>query len=190
MEHEDGRLAVEVVADRAASQREVVVAQEAHHRREVEASLEPRLDLVHAPALDVDRMLTREQAQVVVDRLRHHGRAGSVRRLVVERQRGQQQHAQRQGRDQGAAPARPPRGRRRGRVGPGRGEPTLQRERRRVLGQTVLEHLAQERLGRLLVSASLAPGHVSLEQRAPIRGQAPTLGVQQQRARLVAGHRA
>ena len=109
VEDEDRRLAIHVVADRAAPQREVVVAQEAHHRREVEASLEPRLDLVHAAALDVERMLAREQAQVVVDRLGHHDRAGSARLRVVERQRGQQQHAQRQGRDQGAAPARPPR---------------------------------------------------------------------------------
>jgi hypothetical protein len=57
-----------------------------------------------------------------------------------------------------------------------------------VLGQSVLEQLAQECLGRLLVRAGLAPGHVSVEQRTPIRGQAPPLGVQQQRARLVAGH--
>jgi len=90
VEDEDGRLAVHVVADRAAPQREVVVAQEAHHRREVEAPLEPRLDLVHAPALDVERMLAREQAQVVVDRLGHHDRAGSARLRVVERERGQQ----------------------------------------------------------------------------------------------------
>ncbi|HTG11758.1 MAG TPA: hypothetical protein VK746_13235, partial [Candidatus Eisenbacteria bacterium] len=60
VEDEDGGLAVEVVADRAAPQREVLVAVEAHDRREVEAPLEPRLDLVNAAALDVERMLTRQ----------------------------------------------------------------------------------------------------------------------------------
>ena len=166
VEHEHRRLAVEVVADRAAPQREVVVAQEADHRREVEPPLEPRLDLVHAAALDVERVLAREQAQVIVDRLGHHRRAGAARSLVVERQRGQQQHAHRERGHQGAAPARPPPGRRRrgGRVGPRRGEPALQRQRGRVLGQAALEGLAQERLGRRLVGAGLARGQVALER--------------------------
>jgi len=109
VEDEHRGLAVEVVADRAASQREVGVALEAHHRRKVEPALEPRLDLMDAAALDVERMLGGEQAQVVVHRLRHHPRAAVARLPVVERHQRQHQHRRGQRGDDGAAPARPPR---------------------------------------------------------------------------------
>jgi len=195
VEHEDRRLAIEVVADGAAPQREVVVAQEAHHRREVEAPLEPRLDLVHAAALDVERMLAREQPQVVVHRLGDHDLA-AVGPRIVERQRGEHQHRHREGGDQQAAPVPPTRSRglvdrRGGRLGrPRRGQPALEREGGRVGGQAVLERLAQEGVGRLLVGAGVAAGHVAPERLSLLGGQAAALGVEQERARFVAGHRA
>jgi len=190
VEHEHRGLPVEVVAHRAALQREVVVAQEADHRGEVEAPLEPRLDLMHTTALDVERVLAREQAEVIVDRLRHHRRAGAARPLVVERRRHQQQRAHRERGHQDAAPARPPPGRRLrgGDAGPRRGEPALQRHRGRVLGQAALEGLAQERLGHRLVGAGLARGLVALERAALVGGQTSALGVQQELPHLVAGH--
>lgn len=72
--HEDGGSPVEEVADRAALQREVLVASERHHWCKVHAAGEPWLDLVNPSAFDVERSRSVEHAEVVVDRLRDHGR--------------------------------------------------------------------------------------------------------------------
>src|SRR6266508_1003993 len=65
VEDEDRRLAVEEVADGAPLKRELLVSEEGDHGGEVQSALEPGLDLMHAAALDVERVLARENPQVV-----------------------------------------------------------------------------------------------------------------------------
>ena len=76
LEDERRRLAIDEVADRAAFEREVVVAAELHDGCEVEAALEPGLHLVDAAALHLDGMIAVENAKVVVDRLGDEGAIG------------------------------------------------------------------------------------------------------------------
>src|SRR6266849_7311487 len=72
MKNEDGGFPIEEVPDSTAGQRELLIAEEADDRGEVETPLIPRLDLVQVAALDVERMLAREETQVVGDCLGHH----------------------------------------------------------------------------------------------------------------------
>jgi hypothetical protein len=78
LEDEGSRLAVEKIGDRATLHGKVVVAAEGDCRRKVQSPREPGLDLMDAPALDLDRMIAMEDAQVIVDRLGEH-RVGTVR---------------------------------------------------------------------------------------------------------------
>jgi len=191
VEDEHGGLAVEVVADRATPQREVLVAVEAHDRREVEAPLEPRLDLVDAAALDVERMLTRQDPQMIVDRLGDHPGGGALARpLVGERPHDQEHRGRRRDRDEVPRPAPPEARRGRRRARPLRGQPALQGHRRSVLGEPALERLAQERLRRRLVRARGARLQVRLQRRVRLRGEPAALGVQEPVPGFLAGHRA
>ena len=136
-------LPVAEVAEAAALQRKVGVAFEGDHRREIQSTGEPRLDLVQAAPLDVERPRAGQQTQMVVHRLGHHrgllARRARRRALVVDERRRNENHRGRgQRRRQRRSPAAPPRARG-GRLGPPGGEPTLERERGGVLGQALLE---------------------------------------------------
>src|SRR6478672_10726064 len=101
MKDEDGGFPIEEVSNRSACQRERLIAEEADDRGEVETSLIPRLDLMHVAALYVERMLARQEAQVVGDRLGHHaGWPVALERPdlpVIDRDRHQQHDGRRQG---------------------------------------------------------------------------------------------
>src|SRR6266436_603732 len=130
MKDEDCGFPIEEVSDRAACQRELLIAEEADDRGEVEAPLIPRLDVMHVATFYVERMLARKEAQVVGDRLGHHaGRPVALERPdlpVVDGDRDQQHGGRRQGRDYGRPPSSPPRGWGRSSSGPLRGEPALE----------------------------------------------------------------
>ena len=85
---EHGGPSIQEVADRPALEFELGISLEGHDRSEVQAALEPGFDLVDAAALDLERLLAREDAQVIVDRLRDQRGAGVERRDqgAVERQ--------------------------------------------------------------------------------------------------------
>jgi len=190
-EDEDRGLAIQVVADRAAAEREVGVSVEAHDWREVEPSREPGFDLVDPTALDVERMLAREDPQMIVDRLGHHASGVALARPPLdERQRHQEQRGHRGGRHEVAPPAPPHSRGLGGGGGPAGSQPALERQRRAVLGQPLLERLGQERFRALLVGARRALVQVRLERAARLRGEPVTLRVQQLVTGLVARHRA
>jgi len=121
---------------------------------------------VHAAALDVERMLAREDPQVIVHCLGDHARSTSLGEdcmLVVEGHDGQEHGRDGEGRNQGASPGAPP-----GRPGDRRHRPLgrqtpLQRERRRMLRQPLLERLGERLLASLLAGASGAALKVSLD---------------------------
>jgi hypothetical protein len=185
-------LAVAEIAHGASPEREVGVALERHHRREVQAALEPRLHLVQAAALDVQPVLAGEHAQVIVHRLGHHARLlthRAGRALVVERRRHHQHHGGGQGRHQRRSPPAPPRERGGGRRPPG-GQPPLERQRRRVLGQTELEHRGQLVLERVQPGTGSAALQVGPNLVPRGRGQAIALIVQEPEPDVLAAHRA
>src|SRR5437868_1748235 len=69
LEHEGGRLPVDEYGDRPALEGEFFVAAELEHGGKVELAGKPRLDLVNAAALDLDRVLRVQHTQVVIDGL-------------------------------------------------------------------------------------------------------------------------
>ena len=67
-----GSLAVDEVCDRAAGERELVVAPEGDHGSKIDLALEPGLHSVNSAALHVERVRTVENTQVIVHSLGEH----------------------------------------------------------------------------------------------------------------------
>jgi hypothetical protein len=167
MEDEDGGLAIEEVTDGTPRQRELLVAEEMDDGSEVQAPLIPRLDAVHVAALYIKRMLAREEPQVVSDGFGDHAGRPVVLRspgsLVVDGNGDEEYGGRRQRRGEGPTPSSPPRRLEACGQRPLTRESALQRQRRSMLGQPVLEDLGQQRLGCDLVLARGAGLHVSAD---------------------------
>src|SRR6266540_2117139 len=196
VEHEDRRLAVEEVADGAPLKRELLVSEEGDHGGEVQSALEPGLDLMHAAALDVERVLARENPQVVVHCLGDHtrpiaqgdGRLLIILLIIVERYGEQERRRDGEGRNEGASPSAPPRRAGDGCDRPVRRQAPLQGQRGRVLRQLLFEHLGERLLSRLFMSAGRAAVEVSADRLLRVRPEPPALVIEEMRSHVLAVH--
>src|SRR5262245_15256740 len=193
--HEHCGLPVPEIADGAPFERELAVALERYPRREVQPPLEPRLHLMDVAALDIHRMLAGEHAQVIVHGLGHQAgplaRRARGRALVVKDGRRQEQERRYSERwRQRQPPPAPPRGCGSGWRGPLRGQPALERKRRRMLGQALLERLRELVLDGIGAGALDAVGEMRAYLALGGVRQAPALIVEEAIPCFPAGHRA
>src|SRR5262245_37037100 len=191
MEHEDGSLAIEVVADGSSLQRELLVSAEREHGRKIEATLEPGLDLMDAATLDGDRMLARENPQMIVHRLGDHGRPAPRRvagSLVVEGQHREEHRSHREGGDERAAPTAPPRGPHSRVITPLSRQTPLEREGGRMLRHPLLQGVVESPLDRVLPGALGAALEMSPDGLPCRRPEASALILDKGHSRILTGH--
>ena len=193
--HEGRGLAIEEALDRATEQRELRVAAEGDHRREVEPSGEPGAYPMEVAARDLEGASRLDQPQMIVHGFERHQGRGAIERRVAPRpdkhdeqdERGRQRRARKRLREQ----ARPRGASALGSGDPG-GQPPLESARRCVLRQASLEDLAQSLLDRVLVRAVRTACEVSPHRLVHGRREEAALVVEEMDAGVVAlgGHRA
>ena len=156
----------------------------------------PEWEGVHRLLPDLERLLARQDPQVIVDRFRDQRRAGigGRGRRAVERQRGEEQGSHRDRGDPGPTPATPPRSRCRGLQARPRGrgplgfQPPLQGDGCRILRHPAVQQVRQGPLGRIDPGARRAVEDMRPKLGSDVRRQPTALVVEKPRPHALTVH--